>query len=108
MSNFKLVPPLLKCPKAFSILSRCCDLKKEVDDGEVLVGSWDIPGFFNIPIRDFQKSHPGIFRDFLKPISRCFLRLFTQFVDENKLYSPKYNSCQFDNDGKLMIIPKNE
>ena len=76
-------PRYLKCPKAISILSQSCDLKKAVDDGQVLVESRD---FFNIPIRDFQKSHPGIFRDFQKPVNCCFLRLLTQFIDKNKTF----------------------
>ena len=44
------------------------------------------PGIFSKSrSRDSQKSNPGIFRDFQKPLNDCILRLSTPFVDHNNL-----------------------
>ena len=45
------------------------------------------PGIFSKSrSRDSQKSNPGIFRDFQKPLNDCILRLSTPFIDHNNLF----------------------
>ena len=55
------------------------------------------PGIFSKSrFRDSQKSNPGIFRDFQKPLNDCVLRLSTPFNDQNNLLAPS---------GALIAIP---
>ena len=45
------------------------------------------PGIFSkSQSRYSQKSNPGIFQDFQKPLNDCILRLSTPFIDHNKLF----------------------
>ena len=45
------------------------------------------PGIFSKSwSRDFQKSNPGIFQDFMKPLNDCIQRLSTLFIYYNNLF----------------------
>ena len=45
------------------------------------------PGIFSKSrSRDSQKSNPGIFRDFQKPLNDCNLRLSTPLIEHNSLF----------------------
>ena len=45
------------------------------------------PGIFSKSrSRDSQKSNPGIFRDFQKPLNDCIPRLSTTLIDHNRFF----------------------